>query len=168
MAALVYLETSVISYLTAWPSRDVIVAGRQQLTHEWWSRRRVFFDVVVSELVHLECADGDPVAAARRADFLAALRSLDTTPEAEALALALLKGAALPAKARADALHIAIAATPPDLEFGAYRQRRKASARRGRMSPRRLRAAHSVYTRRAHGRGVLVCRYPVKNRRPLG
>jgi hypothetical protein len=111
MAVLVYLETSVISYLTAWPSRDVIVAGRQQLTHEWWSRRRGFFDVVVSELVHLECADGDPVAAARRADFLVALRSLDISSEAEALALALLKGAALPAKARADALHIAIAAS---------------------------------------------------------
>jgi predicted nucleic acid-binding protein len=111
MAALVYLETSVISYLTALPSRDVIVAGRQQLTHEWWLRRRGTFEVVVSELVHLECADGDPVAAARRASFLAELRSLDTTPEAEVLATALLQGAALPAKARADALHIAIAAT---------------------------------------------------------
>jgi len=83
MAALVYLETSVISYLTALPSRDVIVAGRQQLTHEWWLRRRGTFEVVVSELVHLECADGDPVAAARRASFLAELRSLDITPEAE-------------------------------------------------------------------------------------
>lgn len=111
MAALVYLETSVISYITAWPSRDVIVAGRQQLTHEWWLRRRSSFELVVSELVHLECADGDPIAAARRADFLADLRSLETTPEAEVLALALLKSAALPAKARADALHIAIAAT---------------------------------------------------------
>jgi hypothetical protein len=93
MAALVYLETSIISYLTAWPSRDLIVAGRQQLTHEWWNRRRSSFEVVISELVHLECADGDPTA------------------EAEMLALALLKGAALPSKARADALHIAIAAT---------------------------------------------------------
>jgi predicted nucleic acid-binding protein len=110
MAALVYLETSVISYLAAWPSRDVIVAGRQ-LTHEWWRRRRSSFDVVVSELVHLECADGDPDAAARRADFLAVLRSLETTSEAEVLALALLRDAALPSKARADALHIAIAAT---------------------------------------------------------
>ena len=111
MAPLVYLETSVGSYLTAWPSRDVIVAGRQQLTHEWWSRRRSSFEVVVSELVHLECAEGDPAAAGRRAEFLAALRSLETTSEAEMLALALLKGAALPSKARADALHIAIAAT---------------------------------------------------------
>jgi predicted nucleic acid-binding protein len=111
MAALVYLETSIISYLTAWPSRDVIVAGRQRLTHEWWLRRRTSFEVVVSELVHLECADGDPVAAARRADFLADLRSLETSAEAERLALALLEGAALPSKARADALHIAIAAT---------------------------------------------------------
>jgi hypothetical protein len=111
MAALVYLETSVVSYLTAWPSRDLIVAGRQQLTHEWWNRRRSSFEVVVSELVHLECADGDPGAATRRADFLAALRSLEITVAAETLALALLEGAALPAKARADALHIAIAAT---------------------------------------------------------
>src|SRR5436305_2120092 len=81
MAPLVYLETSIVSYLTAWPSRDLIVAGRQQLTHEWWSRRRSSFEVVVSSAA------------------------------AEMLALALLKGAALPAQARADALHIAIAAT---------------------------------------------------------
>ena len=111
MAALVYLETSVISYLTALPSRDVIVAGRQQLTQEWWHRRRGAFEVVVSELVHLECADGDPAAAARRAGVLAGLRSVEIAPEAEVLAAALLQGAALPAKARADALHIAIAAT---------------------------------------------------------
>ncbi|HEV7668920.1 MAG TPA: type II toxin-antitoxin system VapC family toxin [Thermoanaerobaculia bacterium] len=87
------------------------MAGRQQLTHEWWRRRRSSFEVVVSELVHLECANGDPVAAARRADFLAMLRSLETSPEAEMLALALLRDAALPSGARADALHIAIAAT---------------------------------------------------------
>lgn len=111
MAVLVYLETSVVSYLTARPSRDLIVAGRQQLTQEWWRRRRSSFEVVVSELVHLECADGDPVAAARRADFLEELRSLATTTEAEVLALSLLRDAALPSKARADALHIAIAAT---------------------------------------------------------
>jgi hypothetical protein len=78
MAALVYLETSIISYLTAWPSRDVIVAGRQQLTHEWWNRRRSSFDLVVSELVHLECASGDP-GAPPAVGFLAAPEN-ETTP----------------------------------------------------------------------------------------
>lgn len=111
MADLVHLETSAISYLTAAPSRDVIVAGRQQLTWEWWQLRRNDFEVVVSELVHLEAADGDPDAATRRASALAELRSLEIAPEAEALAAALLEGTALPPKARADALHIAIAAT---------------------------------------------------------
>jgi predicted nucleic acid-binding protein len=111
MAALVYLETSIISYLAALPSRDLIVAGRQQLTHEWWQRRRGGFEIVVSELVHLECSEGDPDAAIRRASLLAGLRSVETLPAAEALAAALLQGAALPAKAAADALHIAIAAT---------------------------------------------------------
>ena len=87
-ADLVYLETSVISYLTALPSRDVIAAGRQRLTQEWWRRRRGVFEVVVSELVHLQSADRDPDAAARRARAPAGLRSVETAPEAEALAAA--------------------------------------------------------------------------------
>ena len=32
----VYIETSIISYHTAQPSRDLIVAGHQQITQEWW------------------------------------------------------------------------------------------------------------------------------------
>jgi len=48
MKASVYLETSIISYLTGWPSRDVIVAGRQALTSEWWETRRERFDLYVS------------------------------------------------------------------------------------------------------------------------
>ncbi|MDX1996837.1 MAG: type II toxin-antitoxin system VapC family toxin [Thermoanaerobaculia bacterium] len=111
MAALVYLETSIISYLAAHPSRDLITAGRQQLTHEWWRRRRSAFELVVSELVHLEAADGDVFAARRRSEFLTGLRSLRVSAEAEQLAVELLRGAALPPKARADALHISIAAT---------------------------------------------------------
>lgn len=30
----VYVETTVVSYLTAWPSRDVVIAGHQQTTHQ--------------------------------------------------------------------------------------------------------------------------------------
>ena len=59
----VYLETSIISYLAAHPSRDLITAARQQLTHEWWSRRRRDFEAYVSEIVIAEAAAGDAVAA---------------------------------------------------------------------------------------------------------
>ena len=31
-----YIETTVISYLTARPARDVVVAGLQQSTRGWW------------------------------------------------------------------------------------------------------------------------------------
>lgn len=47
----VYVETSIISYLAARPSRDLIVAARQQLTHAWWRERRPVFDLYVSQVV---------------------------------------------------------------------------------------------------------------------
>lgn len=33
----VYIETTFVSYLTAWPSRDVVIAAHQQITHQWWN-----------------------------------------------------------------------------------------------------------------------------------
>ncbi len=65
MRPTVYLETSIISYLVALPSRDLITAARQQVTYEWWSRRRSSFDLFVSQLVIDEASAGDPEAAAR-------------------------------------------------------------------------------------------------------
>lgn len=106
----VYVETSVISYLAARPSRDLITAARQQLTHEWWRLRRAEFEVYISQLVLDEAAAGDPEAAARRIAILAGLPLLDVTPEAVALARRLLELARLPEQAGADALHIAAAA----------------------------------------------------------
>jgi predicted nucleic acid-binding protein len=105
-----YLETSVISYLAARPSRDLVVAARQQLTHEWWRRRRPDFELYVSELVLAEVAAGDPEVAERRIEILAGLPSLTVTKEATDLGRFLVQSVGLPAKARADALHIALAA----------------------------------------------------------
>jgi predicted nucleic acid-binding protein len=110
MASRVYVETSVISYLAARPSRDLITAARQQLTHEWWRLRRPQFEVYISQLVRDEAAAGDPEAAAHRLAVLAGLPLLDVTPDAVALARQLFKLAALPERAAADALHIATAA----------------------------------------------------------
>ena len=110
MSERVYLETSIISYLAARPSRDLVTAARQQLTHEWWTRRRSAFEICISELVVAEAAAGDPDAAERRARLILELPSLSISEEAVALAQNLVQWAGLPARAAADALHISLAA----------------------------------------------------------
>ena len=106
----VYIETSVVSYLASRPSRDVIVAGRQQLTHTWWEVRRPVFDLMISQVVLDEVRAGDPEAAQRRLAFIAELPSLDVTAEAADLAAVLIERVPLPAQAAADAAHMAVAA----------------------------------------------------------
>ena len=110
MARGVYLETSIISYLAARPSRDLVTAARQQLTREWWARRRTSFAVYVSEAVIAEARVGDPSAAARRAEILADLPLLDVTSGVTRLATVLADALRLPRHAAADAVHIATAA----------------------------------------------------------
>ncbi|MBW3624777.1 MAG: hypothetical protein KY468_15340 [Armatimonadetes bacterium] len=66
----VYLETTIPSYLSAWPSRDLVTAAHQQITREWWERRRSDFDLFISELVLQEAERGDPSAAARRLEVM--------------------------------------------------------------------------------------------------
>jgi len=107
----VYIETTFISYLTARPSRDVVIVGHQQVTREWWDTRRGSYELCVSQLVLGESAAGDPEAAQERLAVLQAMTFLETTTAALALAKELIRAGALPAKAADDALHIAIAAT---------------------------------------------------------
>jgi PIN domain len=110
MAERVYIETTVVSYLTARPSRDLIVAGHQQLTHDWWDKRRQDYELCVSELVLDEASAGDEQAARERLLVLQPLLVIETTTEAFELAEELLRAGALPSTAADDALHIAIAA----------------------------------------------------------
>ena len=105
-----YVETSIISYLAARPSRDLIVAARQQLTHTWWRERRPLFDLYVSQVVLDEILAGDPDAAERRAVLASGIPLLDITPEVADLAAALIQRVPLPITAGADAAHIAAAA----------------------------------------------------------
>ncbi len=105
-----YLETTVPSYLTAWPSRDLIRAGHQQITREWWTHRREHFGVFISQLVLDEVAAGDPAAARDRLLALADFPLLDLTEEVGVLAKALVDSLRLPAKATTDAAHIALGA----------------------------------------------------------
>jgi hypothetical protein len=106
----VYLETTIISYLTARPSRDLVAAAHQQITQQWWQTRRAHFDLFVSPPVIQEAQAGDPEAAARRIAGLQDIPLLTLSAEAAGLAQALIAQGPLPDTAVVDALHIAIAA----------------------------------------------------------
>lgn len=99
----------MVSYLTGRPNSDLIVAAHQKATQDWWSDRRDDFDLRISEFVLGEAQGGDPEAAQRRLSALADIPKLELLPEVEKLATALLAGGAVPANARLDALHIAVA-----------------------------------------------------------
>ncbi len=105
----VYLETTIPSYLAAWPSRDLVMAAHQQTTREWWETRRGEFDVFVSQFVIDEAALGDPGAARRRLAVLTEIPLVDPSEDVYVLAEAIMAGVPLPPKASTDALHIAIA-----------------------------------------------------------
>ena len=106
----VYLETTIPSYLTAWPSRDLIKAARQQTTQAWWKERRSDFALYISGIVLDEAGAGDSEAAAARLKSIEGLPLLSLTPEVVALAEALVQEGPLPEKAASDAFHIALAA----------------------------------------------------------
>jgi len=104
-----YLESSVISYLAARPSRDIVATAHQQLTREWWEQRRHHFDLYVSIEVLNEIRRGDADAARNRLSFIESIPVLEVDVQARSLASEILKTSALPMKAAADAMHIAIA-----------------------------------------------------------
>jgi predicted nucleic acid-binding protein len=106
----VYVETSVIGYLTSWPHPDVTVAGHQGTTKQWWSTAAERFDLFVSQVVVRECSGGDADDARDRLSCIAGLPVLPITPEAEALAQELIKGGIVPESQPNDALHIALSA----------------------------------------------------------
>ena len=95
----VYIETSVVSYLTGWPSRDLVVAAQQHITREWWRTAQERFQMVASQVVLDEAGAGNPEAARVRLAALASLPILDATEEAEDLALQLVGAGAIPVKA---------------------------------------------------------------------
>lgn len=106
----VYLETTVISVLTARPTRRVVPAALQKLTREWWDLRRHDFELFVSDFVMQEAGRGDPDAARRRLEVATKLKALAIVEPIEELATRLLRETRLPSVAKLDALHVACAA----------------------------------------------------------
>ena len=106
----VYIETSVISYLTALPSNDLRAMANQNSTLEWWQTQRDKFELLISEFVIAEASMGNPEAARRHLAAVADLAELDANESVKTLGKALIQFHALPAKAEIDAYHVAIAA----------------------------------------------------------
>jgi predicted nucleic acid-binding protein len=108
MKSKVYLETTIIGYLTALPSRDIVHAAHQQITREWWAQRHRF-DLFVSQAVLEEAARGDVEAAGSRLAALRGVPVLAVGHEVSDLAAQFLEMRAIPKKAAVDAVHIASA-----------------------------------------------------------
>ena len=106
----VYIETSIVSYATSWPSKITKTAAMQQEAKDWWKLERPRFDLVTSQLTINEASAGDASAAADRLSLLAGLPLLAISKDAEDLAAKILSGHMMPEKAAADALHVAVAA----------------------------------------------------------
>ena len=106
----VYIESSVLSWLTARPPRnDVLKLAKQQQTKIWWERLSEW-DCFLSPLVLLEIKQGNPEAAQRRQEKAALLKELPIAPEARALANLLVARKLVPESVAPDALHLALAA----------------------------------------------------------
>lgn len=109
MKSKVYIETTIVSYLTSRPSRDLIIAAHQQITKEWWETRQQYFEMYISQLVVKESMAGDENAAKRRIKELEKISILETNEEALKLSKILIDKKLVPQKAVEDAIHVSVA-----------------------------------------------------------
>jgi hypothetical protein len=109
VAPTIYLETTIISYLAARPSKDLITAAHQQVTRDWWQNRRRDFDLFSSQLVIQESSAGDAAVAQTRLQLLSDISLVQVNVDCVSLARGLVERGPIPEKAAVDALHIAIA-----------------------------------------------------------
>lgn len=105
----VYIETTILSYLVSRPSRDIIVAARQELTRQWWDYSKPTYDCVLSQIVLDEIEAGDPTHAANRMDHASVLAVLAVNQGCLDLAQLYLDRGYVPKNEIRDALHIAVA-----------------------------------------------------------
>lgn len=107
MKPTIYIETSVISYLTSRPSRDLIVAGHQQITREWWNAVRPKVDCFVSPFVIQELNRGNQEAAQKRLAAIEGFSNLLLNENIKVLAQRYFVATPIPEKAIIDAFHLA-------------------------------------------------------------
>ncbi|NJM76469.1 MAG: type II toxin-antitoxin system VapC family toxin [Acaryochloridaceae cyanobacterium RU_4_10] len=116
MSETVYIETSILGYLTARSTKDLILAANIEITKDWWESRRGAFNLYSSEAVLTEVAQGDAEIAAQRLEILRDFPLLALNQSVQGLAAQFLARSNLPPKAKVDAIHIA-AATVHSMDY---------------------------------------------------
>lgn len=116
MSETVYIETSILGYLTARPTRNLVLAANIEVTKEWWEFRRSTFKLYISQVVLDEVSQGDSEIAANRLEILNGVPLVELNQAVQNLAAQFLKRSNLPPKASDDAVHIA-AATVHGLDY---------------------------------------------------
>jgi predicted nucleic acid-binding protein len=109
MRETVYVETSVIGYLTVRPSNNLIVMANLEITRRWWETRRGQFTLYISSVVLDEAGRGDAEIAGKRLEILQDIPVLALTEAIQDLGMQFLAKSNLPVKASDDAIHIATA-----------------------------------------------------------
>jgi hypothetical protein len=105
----IYIETSIVSYLTSEPSNDIRVAANQQVTREWWNDKRFQYNLFISEFVVAEVSLGDQQEAKKRVTVIKEISQLKATEDVWGLGKKFMDDGPIPAKAEIDAYHIAVA-----------------------------------------------------------
>lgn len=109
MSETVYIETSILGYLTARSTKNLIIAGNIEVTRDWWKLRRSAFTLYISQVVLSEAAQGDVEIATQRLNAVNNVPLLEVTEAVENLAAQFMRKSNLPVKASDDAVHIALA-----------------------------------------------------------
>jgi hypothetical protein len=109
MKEIAYIETTIVSYLVARPSSDLVLSAHQQVTREWWGNERMNYHCIASEEVVREAMLGDTGMAQARIKVLEEVQIVGITAEVEAMAATFMATGALPPTMRPDATHLAAA-----------------------------------------------------------
>ena len=105
----VYVETTIVSYYTVRPNKDLVIAARQEITHEVWPILQEKFILFISALAIQEASRGNTEAARKRLSAISGIPVLEISREARELAESLINTGAIPAESEEDALHIGVA-----------------------------------------------------------
>lgn len=109
MSESAYIDTSILGYLTARATKNLIIAANIEITRDWWESRRNDFALYISQVVLDEVAKGDAQIAIKRLELIQNLPLLELNQDVKNLAAQFLLKSNLPPKASSDATHIAIA-----------------------------------------------------------